>query len=787
MRPDDGGASIGAVVRVFLAWVRLSVVASLCIAPLGCLFGGGLPDEARVLCAADADCADATVCDLAQHLCVPRGTDLRPLAVAAVSFVPAFARAGVVELHLRADRDFPVDSPPEVVFPAGRSLPLSPPQVSGKDAVFFVDVDELAEGLYPVAAVTTTNEAGARASTDVSGVALVVDRTPPVLRNAALIDPPPGAVYADVPPVDTIVAGAIPSEPVVAASLRVGGLASGVEDCTLDGLVRCSLALPGGALTDGFITVELRAMDDAGNEGTASLEARVDTAPPTVVEDSVTVEIETVGRPTPVARSGSVVVIRLVTDEALGADPVLSFDVDGGLVPFALLERVGRRATFIYDGNAPGQPVLLPGTYGLRISLVDVFGHAVDAAPLRPPAPYADGIPFEAGEVCPTPPGISCPDLDGDGFAASSCGGPDENDIDSTSFPGMIEIPGDGVDNDLVGGDAPLDERSGVFVDSEGGDDANAGTRASPLRTLDAAVPLAQTIFLAERATPYELGIAVQDADLIGGLDPLTWTPTGDRSRVDSVTHARLVVALEVTALIASDTIVVRSAVAGLFAPESVRIIDSAVNTVTTDANGRIIATGSRLQTIDQPSGTGASITLRQSRAGFINVKRLSRIVAVNSVIGGGFCNEGCLQLSLFHSLSTGRLTFPLRDVAKVELVGAVLVSPTAPVAAFTTNATTSIRVQASNLYADATGPLITIDEVGKNLEEINACAFAGCLDAGGNLSEAVPADGVVPASSPLRDVSVPLPPFAPAAVVRDIDGDCRYADGASDIGADEG
>lgn len=772
--------------RVFSAWVRLSLVASLCIAPLGCLFGGDLPDEARVLCAADADCTAATVCDLAQHLCVPRGTDLRPLAVAAASFVPAFARAGVVELHLRADRDIPADSPPEVVFPAGRSLPLSPPQLSGKEAVFFIDVDELAEGLYPVAAVKTTNEAGASATTDLSGVALVVDRTPPVLRNAALLDPPPGAVYADLPPVDTIVAGAIPSEPVVAASLRVGGLASGVEDCTFDGLVRCSLALPGGALTDGLITVELRAIDDAGNEGTASLQARVDTAPPIVVEDSVTVEIETVGRPTAVARSGSVVVIRLVTDEALGADPVLSFDVDGALVPFALLERTGRRASFIFDGNAPGQAVVLPGTYALRVSLVDAFGHAVDAAPLRLPVPYADGIPFEAGDVCPTPPGISCPDLDGDGFVASSCGGPDGNDADSTSFPGMVEIPGDGVDNDLVGGDALIDERTGVFVDSEAGDDANAGTRAAPLRTLDAAVPLAQTIFLAERATPYELAIAVADADLIGGLDPVSWIPTGGKSRVGNVQAPRLAVGLEVTALIAGDTTVVRSAVAGMHAPTVATIIDSSVSAVTTDANATIDAIGARLESIVQTAGTGVTIRLRQSRTGLISVRRLSRLVAVNSVIGGASCHEFCLQLSLFHSVSTGPVTFPLRDDAKADLVGAVLVSPTAPVAAFTTTATTSIRVLGTNLFADATGPLLTVDGVGKSLDEVNACAFAACFEAGGNLSVPVPADGVVPAGSPLRDVSVPLSPFTPAAVVRDIDGDCRYADGASDVGADE-
>lgn len=757
--------------------------------PVGCLFEAVPPEDASLLCSGDGDCADGDVCDLAQHLCVRRGITRDPLVISEAFFAPPFAREGIVELHVRADRDIPAEHPPAVLFPEGRSLPLSPPRINGKDAVFFVSIDELPEGLYPVAAVNATNEAGAATVTDLVGVALVVDRTPPVLRNPALVDPPPGDVYADVAPFDTVVASALPSEPIAAASLHIGGIASGVEGCTIAEVVRCSLVIPPSSLSDGDTTVELRASDGAGNEGVVSFVARVDSAAPVVVEDSVTVSIETLGRASVVARADSRIVVTLVTDELLGAEPVLSLDVDGVLVPLTLVERAGRRLTFSFDGSLPGSPLLLPGTYGLRVSLVDVFGHAAADVPVLLPPPYRDGIPVEAGEVCPAPPGFSCVDIDGDDFAEIACGGTDENDFDDTAFPGMIEIPGDGVDNDFVSGDEPIVETSGVFVDSEAGDDLSSGTREAPLRSIDAAAALGTTLFLAERATVYGVTVVLPGRRLIGGLHPVSWSPTGGRSRVDNIRGARLVANLEATSLTAADTVVVRSRIATVSVPsgiDAVVMVDADVGRVALASDGLLSAGRSRIELLEQDTGGGARVVLRQSRASVVRLNRESHVVLVNSISDDVSCGT-CRLLSIVHSVVTGTLDFGTSGTARVELVGAMILSSLPPAASFRTTGSTSFRVQGTNLFADGPGPVITIDAAGVSLEELNACSFVGCLESGGNLSERVAADGVPPADSPLRDRSVPLPPFTPAAVVRDIDGDCRYSDGASDIGADEG
>lgn len=48
---------------------------------------------------------------------------------------------------------------------------------------------------------------------------------------------------------------------------------------------------------------------------------------------------------------------------------------------------------------------------------------------------------------------LPCTDLDGDGFLAATCGGPDCSDLQPDRYPGAIDVPADGIDQDCDGGD----------------------------------------------------------------------------------------------------------------------------------------------------------------------------------------------------------------------------------------------------------------------------------------------------------------------------------------------
>ena len=77
----------------------------------------------------------------------------------------------------------------------------------------------------------------------------------------------------------------------------------------------------------------------------------------------------------------------------------------------------------------------------------------------------------------PTDPG--CPDFDGDGHAADSCGGDDCDDTDPTVSPGADEICGDGIDQDCDGVDQgcdctePDEDGDGYDRPECGGDDCD--------------------------------------------------------------------------------------------------------------------------------------------------------------------------------------------------------------------------------------------------------------------------------------------------------------------------
>lgn len=115
----------------------------------------------------------------------------------------------------------------------------------------------------------------------------------------------------------------------------------------------------------------------------------------------------------------------------------------------------------------------------------------------------------------------TCEDADGDGV--TTCDG-DCNDEDALAKPDGNEICGDNVDNNCDGAkEEGCPGGVGTFVSAAIGDDANPGTKASPLKTIAAGIANAtaiggpQTVVVGEGTYAEKVSIS-EGIDLLGGF-----------------------------------------------------------------------------------------------------------------------------------------------------------------------------------------------------------------------------------------------------------------------------
>lgn len=772
----------------------------------GCDFSSDAPGDAVVLCRGDDDCPTSFSCDIPTHACV--AADATPRLTHA-AFEPPVTNGGVVRLVVRADRPLDPASPPAVELTEGSPpLQFALESTDETEQRLFLDADEAAEGLHAVARIGLRSAAGAATVVDVVGVSLVVDRTPPVVRNARITNTPADGRFADVTPNDRVEARFVPSEPIARSALIVAGVRS--EDCSPAegaGEVVCQLAVVDG-VPDGLHAPVLEAADEAGNVANVELEPIfVDVAPPAIVAGSVVLTLTDAGRDVTIGSPTSDLRLGFGVSEDLGADPSIALDVDGVLLPLALEARNGRR----YDFHLAAGAAVPAGRYRLVASLVDRFGHAAEEA-IELPSPFEDGVPFAAaGGLCPPPPGTSCVDFDADGHSSvfSCADGDDPRDDDATVFPGAPELPGDGLDNNGIAGDLPIDENAGVFVDSEAGDDGGEGTRASPLRTLDAAralrTPARSFLFLASRPTPYSF-VARTDAtglSLLGGLDPTSWARGATPSIVAGEVESAVVLdSIDTEATIFSGVtrlVLVRTRAAGLRILGDSNFSDGTVpSALAIDCVLGAISGSGELQLIDVAAGSlgcdgGDIVAHRLVVTGLLSVTSLS-LTLVNSVAAAGVAAHRSNVTAVYSTLlSSGGPAFAGIE-GTATLVASALVRTGSGVAFDAAGALAApfqLSILASNLKNEG-GPLMAVrDVVREDLDDIhavNACAYAGCVVADANMS--VP-PGFTSAfhigeASAMRSGAVVTGFQMPPGAVTDIDRDCRFADGTPDIGADE-
>src|SRR5262245_31240382 len=137
--------------------------------------------------------------------------------------------------------------------------------------------------------------------------------------------------------------------------------------------------------------------------------------------------------------------------------------------------------------------------------------------------------------ACGSTPGTDdCVDNDGDGV--TTCDG-DCDDSDALSNAGGNEICGDGIDNNCDGVADEACNGLGTFVSGTIGDDANPGTKASPVKTIAkgmanaAMIGNAQSVIVAQGHYPEEITL-VEGIDLVGGFQCDTTSCTWARDPI---------------------------------------------------------------------------------------------------------------------------------------------------------------------------------------------------------------------------------------------------------------
>ncbi|MDP2341111.1 MAG: hypothetical protein Q8O67_09145 [Deltaproteobacteria bacterium] len=774
-----------------MPWLRVVVVVVVVFGP-GCVDVPPLPGSV-VVCVGAEDCPGGLVCDLDVHECRAEGQ--KAPAVVDVVVTPALINLGAVSIVIRADTALDPALVPLVEFAAGSpSLPFIFAGVDGAEARLTLDVDAgVAEGVYELAAVEIVSAAGVRGRRALAATSLRVDRTPPGVFGAVILEAPADRTWANGDVV-TVAFSANEAVDLARTHLVLDALIGGptcVADAD-DGGFRCTLVIPVDAPDGAIEEPRVVVVDAAGNESSVVVGAaiKLDTAAPALVTDSVRLLITTGGRPSAAASPASVVSVSFIVSEPLGQPPVVTL-VDAG-VPLSLRSEQGQ--SYTYELITGVQPP--PGAHPIAAVLEDRFGHAVTVQ-------VVDDVPFSAGNAsCPPAPGTSCVDVDGDGHALRdpiACpDGDDLDDLDPSVSPAAIELPGDGRDNDQIGGDQPIDENAGVFVDVDDGDDANEGSRAAPVRSLNAGVDRLGTrrfLFLSASTQPHGFadGTLFTQVSLIGGLDPADgWRRTGGRSAVaDELADGGEPIVYEgVDGLGGGDFTtsvqLVRTGVVGRVFFTDTRggvLLDSDVADLFLDSSS-VDVVRSRIGGINLfDSDISISTTEVREVVNLVN----STVTGINAYFASGIVTgvNSFGDVTLFHStaIGDGVAAISLRTGGSVRAVASVLVrTNSGPVVDVDSDDLTLVGCNLSN----GGGSLIDKPES----LAINGCPVLadGCFTSG-NRSDP-PGFATVfhlSSSSALVDDGVVAAEFgAPFAMAADFDGDCRYADGAADIGADE-
>lgn len=787
-----------------------------------CPFDSTLPDDAVLLCAANADCPAPWTCDTSVHECVAPGAtpDRAAPVLQSAAFTPSVVAAGSVELVLTADE--PLGEPPTLLFEGSGDPGFVPLDVVGAVARFSLDAGAVAAGAWPLGSVELVDLHGNRATRLTPDLALVIDRRAPVILDVAVAHADAAAAglpFSTNPGTNQMVVSFVVDEAVAASAVQVqAGPVSAT--CVLgDANTFTCNAQVTAAFTDGRDRVLVTVTDQAGNRGEASADLETDQRAPQVIDVVTVLRSPASAAPVGAAVAGGTIELELILDEPLGAPPTFTLIGDVAVVDPLVEEltplRWRWRASVALVGAA-GQAtmgVALHDRVG-NAAVLDVTTVPLALAVLSPCAPLDDTA--------------DCLDFDGDGdFAITArCGvrGGDCDDTDPLTRTDGSEIPGDGIDNDCAGdGDAPLDESTGVFVDpaaAVGG----SGTRAAPVRSIDEARALLAGrgwLFLAEATGTTYPTSGNLNVSLVGGLTSAWARVPAARSRVSV---AGLSIQQDGTELVVIDGVtLVNVNLPSVPVVADVRLsLRRSASPWPLIATRRFLASDGEVRPLEiGPGVTGSLISHSIINEGIVlgdgsdllivasdaddvadakpgpdmRAGAGARLEIISSLVPPIACN-GC-TLRVTHSvLATAESDITaLIDVVgspvNVELRNNIFFWPDGDAGdTCVRNDNGRVLALANLFFAPFAGALLLSDSTfsATNVDVINACGPPDCVDGDRNLS----GDPRFSAERAHLELSSPAVGAAavayqglPASVAVDIDGECRTAI-APEIGADE-
>ena len=392
-----------------------------------------------------------------------------------------------------------------------------------------------------------------------------------------------------------------------------------------------------------------------------------------------------------------------------------------------------------------------------------------------------------------------CRDGDADGFGdpdaclpmSTPCpggmapNGQDCNDADSLTYPGAPELAGDGIDQSCDGLDLTPTNNLGVFV-ALTGDDANPGTKAAPKASLTAGIAAAESdgkvVFVAGGTYRESVSTTVS---IHGGYNATTWTRTAFNPTIVAGAQG---VSFTVTGgvPIAVERMTVLSG-----------YIDQASLLVDTD--GRLLLADAVVVGLFDVNG-GRATLLRNVIEGGVYTGAVRAqdawLEMVDNLVlspwwGSLYDTDAWLIDNTFlamagRGLGTGG---PSVSGGHVVLVNNVLANLSAyPYTAFGATPTSAVVLRNNDFWSITP---ITFDYDPITIAKINACAWDGCVEAGGNIF-AYPQFGVTaiahlaPGSPCIDAGAAPGFWYARTLANHDWDGDARPFGVAWDIGLDE-
>lgn len=798
---------------------RRTALVGAALSASACWFNGAPPDDAVLLCTADAECPVEWSCDLAVHECVAPGAtpDRSAPALLAAAFSPAVVATGLVELTLTADEA--LGEAPVLHFEGSGDPGFVPLDVVGAVARLSLDATTVAAGAWPLGSIELADLQGNRATRLTPDLALVVDRRAPNILDVAVAHADAAAEGLPFSPnagTNQLVASFVVDETVASEDVEVQ---AGPEAATCTagaGNSFSCLATVSGAFTDGSDRVAVSVRDRAGNRAEATVNISTDLRAPTPIDVVTVLRSPSSSAPVGAAVAGGSVELELILDEPLGVPPLVTLTGDAAFGAAQLEQLTPLR----WRWQAEVETVGAPGAALVSATLEDVVGNAGTLQIASVPLAQAVLSP-----CAPLDPSAACVDVDGDGdFPVTVACGPSGGDCDDTDplvRSDGAEIPGDGADNDCAGdGDAPIDESSGVFVDAAAAL-PGTGTRAAPARTIDEALPLlaGRTWLFLAHAGGASYGMTDDlRVSLLGGLDA-SWQRVPDaRSSVQlgaiapPATGAAVVVLDSIQVAPGTVNVGVWLIAARTRVPYGNTIVTwnriTAVDASVSHLEIHADVTGSLLSrtTIDDQIvvGGGSSLLIHGADSDDLTDGNVGPDLVVGTgasldVISSRVPTIGCdgCRLRVIHSIiGTGEpSTTALIDVTNspwpVELRNNILTwTDGGPGDTCVRNDNGKLRALGNLFHAPFAGALLVADSTfsASNVEVINSCEPPDCADGDGNIAgdpRFSALSGHIELASPAMGAGVAAYEGLPASVALDIDGECRGAS-EPEIGADE-